>query len=357
MAFKLNNTDILSANGVSIPVYTSATRPASPVTGQVIYNSSTNIMEIYDGGLWKDVTQTAGGLQFPYRQIITASYVAGGYKDSSPWKNVNRMQHATDVMSNLGDLLSISANYTSGACNLTRAWMWCASNQAFGETTVTTVAFNTNTETTAGSQTSWNMPVARNDCGTIFKENQYAYVTGGGDSSISVWTMSTETFITGSGTGQTGDSSYQYGVSAWSDETVGYFWGSSGQKMTFSTGTTFTLGTANGVQTNGQQKGISSKWGKGYMGNEGTYQSGNNLRRYVSATDSYWTVTKPVGNSGEENFDMGQNWQYMMGMYNGAQNNEGWKFTYSSDMGYALGSGSVRTGVPGGSSAHCFWKA
>jgi hypothetical protein len=111
------------------------------------------------------------------------------------------------------------------------------------------------------------------------------------------------------------------------------------------------------VQTNGQQKGISSKWGKGYMGNEGTYNEGYNLRRYVAATDSYWTVSKPVGNSGEENFDMGQNWQYMMGMYNGAQNNVGWKFTYSSDTGYELGSGSVRTGVPGGSSGHGFWKA
>ena len=54
---------------------------------------------------------------------------------------------------------------------------------------------------------------------------------------------------------------------------------------------------------------------------------------------------------------MGQNWQYMMGMYNGVQNNVGWKFTYSSDTGYGLGSGSVRTGVPGGSSGHGFWKA
>ena len=93
------------------------------------------------------------------------------------------------------------------------------------------------------------------------------------------------------------------------------------------------------------------------MGNEGTYNAGYNLRHYTSATDSYYTISKPIGNSGEENFDMGQNWQYMMGMYDGAQNNRGWKFTYASDSGYELGSGSVRTGVPGGSSGHCFFKA
>jgi hypothetical protein len=53
---------------------------------------------------------------------------------------------------------------------------------------------------------------------------------------------------------------------------------------------------------------------------------------------------------------MGQGWQYMMGMYDGAQNNRGWKFNYTTEAGSELGSGSVRTGVPGGSSGHCVWK-
>lgn len=61
-------------------------------------------------------------------------------------------------------------------------------------------------------------------------------------------------------------------------------------------------------------------------------------------------------NSGEENLDMGQAHQYMMGMYDGAQNNRGWKWTYATNSGSELGSGSVRTGVPGGSSGHCVWR-
>jgi len=54
---------------------------------------------------------------------------------------------------------------------------------------------------------------------------------------------------------------------------------------------------------------------------------------------------------------MGQDHQYMLGMYgNSVQNNRGWKFNYYTDSGYELGAGSIRTGVPGGSSGHCAWR-
>ena len=59
---------------------------------------------------------------------------------------------------------------------------------------------------------------------------------------------------------------------------------------------------------------------------------------------------------GEENYDMGQEHQYCMGQYDGAQNNRGHKFFYTTDTGYELGSGSVRTGIPGGSSGSCGWR-
>ena len=53
---------------------------------------------------------------------------------------------------------------------------------------------------------------------------------------------------------------------------------------------------------------------------------------------------------------MGQDWQYALGTYDGAQNNRGHKFFYSTDSGYELGAGSIRTGVPGGSSGTCHWR-
>jgi hypothetical protein len=81
------------------------------------------------------------------------------------------------------------------------------------------------------------------------------------------------------------------------------------------------------------------------------------LRRWSYATDTnIGTVAKPMANTGEENYDMGQDHQYAMGSYDGLQNNRGHKFSYATDSGVELGSGSIRTGVPGGSSGHCVWK-
>ena len=34
-------------------------------------------------------------------RVITHGYVGGGYKDSSPWRNVNRTLHNTDATTNL----------------------------------------------------------------------------------------------------------------------------------------------------------------------------------------------------------------------------------------------------------------
>ena len=354
MAFKINNTTIMDTTGINVPTFVSSGRPASPVTGQVIYNTQTNFMEIYDQGVWKDVTQNISGGAFLYRQIVTTGYVLGGYQSSSPWKNVNRMVHATDVMTNLGDLLSYAGVYTSGVNSLTRGFLWSADDSWPG-TSAQTVAINLATETGAGINSAWNMHVGRNDCGTCFKETQYAYITGGGDGSIDQFNLSTETMSTGAvSPGVGGDE--QGAITGISDETLGIFCNTSGRKINYATATAYTISTPSGVNVSGQQKGINSKLGRGYFGNEGTYNGGYNLRRYLIPAETYTTVAKPIGNCGEENFDMGQSWQYMMGMYDGAQNNRGWKFTYSTDSGAELGAGSVRTGVPGGSSGHCVWK-
>lgn len=357
MAFKINNTTIMDTTGINVPTFVSSGRPASPVTGQVIYNTQTNFLEIYDQGVWKDVTQNVSGGAFLYRQIISTGYVLGGYKNTSPWKNVNRMVHSTDVMTNLGDLLSYAGVYTSGVNSLTRGFLWSADDSWPG-TSAQTVAINLATETNAGINSAWNMSTGRNDCGTCFKEHLYAYITGGGSGTLDLFNLTTETMTVGATSpGVAGDE--QGGVTAINDETVGYFLSTSARKINFANATSYTITTPGGGanQTSGQQKGINTKLGRGYFGNEGTYNGGYNLRRYVIPTETYTTVAKPIGDSGEENFDMGQAWQYMMGMYaTEGQNNRGWKFSYSTDSGFELGAGSIRTGVPGGSSGHCVWK-
>jgi hypothetical protein len=53
---------------------------------------------------------------------------------------------------------------------------------------------------------------------------------------------------------------------------------------------------------------------------------------------------------------MGQDHQYMLGMYNGAQNNIAWKFMYASESGAQGGASMEPKGKPGASSGHCSWR-
>ena len=399
------NTVVHTDGSITVKRYDESTRPTSAPDGTIIYNTDKRRLEIYNStaaeinfdsldsspvlggeGLhpvvsmyheesgWnaidkdsKFVTSTnqVATNAFLYRQIITTGYVMGGYKSSSPWKNVNRMSHATDVMTNKGDLLSHSGAYTSGACNLTRAFLWSCDNNWPGSSSQTTY-FNMHNESSGSYGGSLNMKVGRNDSATIQREHYWAYIVGGGNSYVDIFNLTNETMLASSHGGATslsGDNA-QSGNGSFHDEVKGYVYQSSnnGHRIDMSTDTTSSsytvttgMGTVRGYHS--QQKGISSKVGKGYCGNEGTYNNGYNLRRFQFSNEtSLGNVSKPIGNSGEENFDMGQAHQYMMGMYDGAQNNRGWRFSYSTDSGYELSSGSIRTGVPGGSSGYCSWK-
>jgi len=59
------------------------------------------------------------------------------------------------------------------------------------------------------------------------------------------------------------------------------------------------------------------------------------LRRWDTSTDTnIGNVSKLRSNCGEENFAMGQDWQYMLGCYGSSlQNNDSWKMYYQTDTG------------------------
>ena len=352
MALYLGNTLIADDNGVRMLQFSTAGRPASPVEGQLIYNTDNRMMEVFDGGYWKQAYD--GNRPYLYRTIITTSYVAGGYKNSTPWRNVNRMVHSTDVMTNLGDQMPLGGSYVSGANSLTKGWYWGASDSYSGETT-TIAGFNMVTETNAGTSFG-TLRNNRGDSGTVFKEHLFAYIAGGGTADVDCFNMTTETIYNSNQGPDVADGGTGSGMS---DENAGYLYTDGGAaKLHFSTTVSY-MASPTGVRgAHGQQKGINSKLNKGWCGNEGSYAGGYNLRRYTFVTDTLLgTVPKPIGNCGEENFDMGQAHQYLHGQHDGTgQNNRGWKFTYSSETGYETGGGSLRTGVPGGSSGHCFWK-
>ena len=57
--------------------------------------------------------------------------------------------------------------------------------------------------------------------------------------------------------------------------------------------------------------------------------------------------------AGEENLQMGQNWGYMLGNYDGQQNNQTVKYNYLNDTLTQLGSSSQPKGHYGQSSGCC----
>jgi len=347
----------ITANGVEYPVL--ATDPTSPVRGQVYLNESSGRLRLWDGASWCDIERES---DFLNRQIISNSFVMGGYKSSSPWKNVNAMSHATDVMRNLGDKLEYAGAYSGGICSLTRGYLFGVDNTWPGISTGISV-FDMYNETVILSAThGMSMLVARNDAGVIHDGTNTAWIVGGtvSTSNVDVVSLSTDTISTtdsGIDSQLYGDT-LQNGVGAHSGETGAHIWQATniGRKFTFAT-SSFSAEVGEAAGASSQQKGISSKHGVGFAGNEGTYNSGYQFRRKHYASDtSAVSGPKPIGDSGEENYDMGQYHQYMMGMYDGLQNNRGHKFSYTTENGYELGSGSLRTGVPGGSSGTCVWR-
>ena len=356
----------LRAQGVTkTPIGSRANRPSSPQTGSLYLEQATSgsFLMVYigvsnnDSGWVRVSSQVNANVGFKFRQIINYSYLAGGYKDSSPWKNVHRTINATDQTTHLGELLDYPASYTSGACSRYILFIWSVNTDNVWKSAsdihgTTTAAVNMTNETKYAHNVKFNITNIRSDCGTMHKETTTAYIFSGGNATVEKFDLNTETIATGFNlTTITGND----GGSAFSDENFGYGWTSSeGVKMSFAT-ETFSSSTQWGNHS--QQKGISSKVGKGYAGADGSYNGGYALRRWSNANDTnIGNVSKPHPNCGEENFTMGQDHQYMLGNYDGLQNNTSWKFSYTTDTGTVNPSG-LAPGVNGGtSSGHCGWR-
>ena len=323
-------------------------------------DTSKSKLYIYSGigggqfGGWEELNPTDTPA-FYYTNFINYSYLAGGYKDSSPWRDVHKTVNATDQTSHLGQLLANPASYTSGASSKTILYVWSINtNNIFNSATTshgtTTGAINMITDAAYANQTSHNLVIgARADLGTVHKETEFAWMFGGGTTAVEKFNLTTETMYPNQNLTSINGAT---GAAGFSDKDYGYGWvDNAGMRCQFATDT-FASSTQWGAH--GQQKGISSKVGKGYGGNEGTYNGGYNLRRWQTSTETnLGNVSKPHGNCGEENFTLGQDWQYMLGNYDGAQNNTSWKFTYATDSGTTSVSGLAPGVNAGTSSGHC----
>lgn len=299
---------------------------------------------------WKPIA-----LPFLQRTIISNAYTMGGYKDGTPWSNVNRTVSATDTTTNLGDLLELPTNYKGGACSRNIYYMFGATATNAGASNYIT-AFNMRTEASYTSAGSRYLSVSAGYNGVMFKEHYKAYTHQSAQGTgIEEFNMITET------TNGVVANIWQDYSWAMSWETHGILWasdGASNRNFHFATNTPVTRGGTQ-VSAHHQQKSVQSKVLFCYAGNEGSYNGGYNYRRTNMVTDiTSGTVAKPgIANNGEENYTMGQEHQYMIGVYNGSgQVNVSTKFYYSTESGVTGGSTMEPKGHAGASSAVCGWR-
>jgi hypothetical protein len=299
---------------------------------------------------------------FLTRQVITRGYLAAGYKDSVPWRNVNSILHSTDTSTNHGDLLGSQGGYVGGNHNANKQFVWGTGSSLASFNNASHYNMRTNT-----GLADFTMNQTMGDCEGIQDNDpqtgiaRFAWITGNA-TNISKFNMTTESFV---GSLSTSAQQGGTGLAQHIGDLWGYWWGDSAEssaadrrKFVFATETESTA--AGNVGFHGQQKGTSTKLGKGYAGNQGSYNGGNQFRIWNYSTESISSVVaKPITDSGEENLDMGQAHNYMMGMYNsGGQNNRAWRLNYATDSGYEGGSSMQPSGpgIAGRSSGQMAWR-
>lgn len=327
--------------------------PSSPSNGTIYVTS--NSMYIYGNGAWNSSGETLGVNNpyfnnFRYRTIFTRGYTAAGYKNSSPWANINRTVHSTDVTTNLGDQLSRTGAYLDGGFSDYYQYVYGLANSYSASETYCS-SINMTTESGRTHDSNWDLKSSRvNHVAIMNSTLSMAYITAGNTTATDKHNYVTE-IMYAAGTAPAnpsvgGTSTKMLG------ETRGWVIGSGASAyITFSTETWTNFGSFSG--TDGYSKVMSSKWGYGYgksSGNTGT----TGITKWNDTTGaSSGVVCYTPDYGGEENMQMGQNKGYQLGNYNGAQNNNAYNISYLTDALTSGGSDMQPKGHDGMSSGCC----
>jgi hypothetical protein len=351
MAFRLGSITV-------IPAPTAATR-GSQLTSK---GASDDAFWAYPG------SQSAGGT-WATRTVLTHGYLAGGYKGSNPWRSINKTWHANDTTIYQGEQLDKAGSYVDGtfsdyngyvhgtqnsfsgssqhtsSYNLHNGsgrtwgastygadtdasgvdWSWDGDNPvAISGFTYGSAPGNWDADSTVEGVGGWGLIYSYDDSGCFSQLGISGYITQGGTSQCNRLNFATEVmFITtdsgisnGYGTGMGGQS-------------TGYMvTGSTNRSMVWSnqTWSNWTVLSGNAAW----RKGHWSKKGWHFAGNGGNVTGGftrfNDSNGAATGGSQFSTLTSV----GEENMETGEDHGYMLGNFNGHQNNMTWKFTYST---------------------------
>ena len=284
---------------------------------------------------------------YKYRHIYAHSFTGMGYKDGSPWKNVNRTDHVNDTTTNLGDRFDRSQGYIDGGWDDTSEILYGhGAGNSNGGSHNWTSSYNMRTDTGLGG--SANMTHARGDPGvSVDMARRFGYIGGGGRSDFTKMSYTTNV---GVHIGEIAGPSDGTQSTAFFGEHHGWH-NNNGAAVQFNFATTTASAWGRSYGQNGCQKALSSKNGYALSGRDGGCGSDSGFDEYSSDTGAFrWNGAKPVPNCGEENMSMGQDKGYCLGQYDGVQNNKSFVWYFASRSGTNGGSAMEPKGHAGMSS-------
>lgn len=330
--------------------------PSSPATG-ARYISPNGHPYFYDGRVWSSTGTTINpnpiaNNTFLYRTIYTRGYTHCGYQGGSPWKNTNRTVHVSDTTVNLGDMMDNNSSYIDGGFSDYNTYVFNNSGAVGGGSNITS-SMSMITESLRTINSNRYLTVTRYNCKALMNPALTAiYITAGYNSTTDKFNTLTDTMMYAGYVGSSGNGNYA--ASGFWGATYGII-GSSGTSAWMAWPTeTWTTGTWSwSSNTDGQPKGLSSKWGYGYN-SSGSYAGSSTLYKFNDTTGVNISSFGRPESCGEENCQVGQDWGYTLGSYNGAgQTNNSTKTSYLTDSCVALGSNGQPKGHGGMSSGSC----
>jgi len=335
--------------------------PSSPSAGTTYPALPNGLLYVFDGYSWvmqanaRTLALSGYFTSFLFRTIYTRGYTHCGYQNSSPWRNTNRTLHNTDTTTNLGDMMDNIQSYMDGG--FSDFHTYCFNDSGGVQTTGNlTSIMNMTTETLRGHNGGADMKQSRQNLKALMNPSlTIIYCTGGNYNSTEKLYTFSDTML-GLNTGITGNGNSGGTVGGLSGF-FGQYYGivganSSSGFLNFSNETWSNGGWSFASSTDGQPKGLSSKHGVGYNAS-GSYAGSSTYYKFNDTTGSQLSTMSRPESCGEENCQVGQDWGYTLGSYDGNQTNNTTKVSYLTDSVVAGGSTMQPKGHGGMSSGCC----
>lgn len=329
--------------------------PTSPSSGQRVVVDGRYYL--WDGSSWTtkyaDYTPNiVSNNTYKYRTIYTRGYVACGYKNSSPWRNINRTQHSTDTSTNLGDQIASAAAYCDGGFSDYYFYIW---GGAFGYSSDCR-GFNMTTEVGRTNPGTWNITSgSRYAMACLMNPGlTICYLAGGGNSGTNKFNMATEVMLASGSIATMPGSVYDHSSCLYG-ETRGWYRDTYGTRYMLWSNEIWVSWGGSWAGSDGIVKALSTKDGFGYQKNGGNVATSTywQLRDTDGAVLSTAAFNDPNGANGEENHQSGQDKGYCLGQYNGAQNNLSFVVVHATNTPTVGGAAMQPKGHDGMSSGAC----